>query len=271
MRSPLSRILLCLLAVPAQAEDMLHVIDVGYGACVHLESGEEHYLFDTGSKESSSKVLHHLAERGVTRLSAVFLTHAHPDHAGALPFLVSQIPIDKVFWNGQTPSEKEMAAAMKNLERQGDVEVLDAGARRRLGAKIRLEILPNTLPREKLDLNDGSLVFLLTKGKSHVLLPGDIQTSRQKNLAALEKGLPAGIDWMLWPHHGDTLAPEFLNALGKVRICVLSVGENHYGLPGPEFASQAGKLCGGVIRTDQKGDVSFPWAPRSVLPASDEE
>lgn len=58
--------------------------------CFFLQNGEDAILVDCGLMAGSDAPLPHLAEKQIRKLKAVFLTHSHADHTGALPWLIRQ-------------------------------------------------------------------------------------------------------------------------------------------------------------------------------------
>ena len=102
-----------------------------------------------------------------------------------------------------------------------------------------------------------SLVLSLTTRKVKVLFAGDVGPQRQKNLAELEPRWIKETDWLLWPHHGDRLDPQFLNLFEDNPICVVSVGENPWGMPSASLETQAGEICRSLHRTDKESELTF--------------
>ncbi|MCB4756507.1 MAG: MBL fold metallo-hydrolase [Elusimicrobia bacterium] len=242
-------------AGPASAATLIHVIDVGFGLAVHIEADDLHYLIDTGTPTARSKVLRHLAECGVTRLSAVFLTHAHPDHAGGLEALVTQIPTDAVYWNGLPPLEVETAAALRAAQKIVPFIKLGPGVTVALSDTLSLSTLKSSHPTE--DYNDQALAFGLKRGSVRLLFFSDASPPKQKNLLDENPEWIKSASWILWPHHGDAMQADLLAALKKVRTAVVSVGPNPYGLPSPDVENEAWALGAKLLRTDRDGDLKF--------------
>lgn len=238
----------------------LDVLDVGYGAAVHLQAGDAHYLFDVGPSEKASEVIRGLSTHFVTRLDGIFLTHTHPDHVGGLLKIASQIPVDRVYWNERLPNNEEIVTMLAVVEKVTDLRPLAPAAVLRLARDVRLRVLDSTFEGE--GLNDTSLVFGLDIGKFRVLLPGDIGPDRQANLIDLERKFIEDVDWLLWPHHGDRLHESFLAAAKSIDFCVVSVNANPWGMPAPALASQQSRLCRSFLRTDRSGPVSFELGRR---------
>ena len=56
--------------------------------CFFLQNGGDAILVDCGLMAGSDDPLPRLTESQIRKLKAVFLTHSHADHTGALPWLV---------------------------------------------------------------------------------------------------------------------------------------------------------------------------------------
>src|SRR4051794_40648535 len=72
---------------PARTEEVvpgLHRIDLGHVNAYLLDSGAGPVLIDTGFPGDELRILGALAELALapSRLRAIVLTHAHPDHVG---------------------------------------------------------------------------------------------------------------------------------------------------------------------------------------------
>ena len=96
----------CVLLVPAAAAivrsrsqrsveyPQVTFFDVGQGDAAALRSGEKTMVVDGGR---DGRLLPLLADRGIRRIDEVVLTHAHPDHCGALPQLVEQFDVGRLW------------------------------------------------------------------------------------------------------------------------------------------------------------------------------
>ncbi|HEX2059105.1 MAG TPA: ComEC/Rec2 family competence protein, partial [Thermoanaerobaculia bacterium] len=70
--------------------------DVGQGDAIALRSGTRTLIVDAGRDRALFPLL---ADRGVRRVEAVVLTHAHPDHCGGVPELIEQFRAGRVYIN----------------------------------------------------------------------------------------------------------------------------------------------------------------------------
>lgn len=248
--------LLLLISAPAlQAQNTLHVLDVGYGTAVHLECGAQNYLFDTGPKEAASHILEHLADEGVTRLEGIFLSHTHKDHAGGLLPLMRQMKTENVLWNERYPPDEAIVSDLDEAQKLAEFQALAPGVLVMLCENVSLRVLKDSLQTD--NLNERNLVFGIQHRKTKVLLPGDAGLDRQRNLVELEKEWIKGSRLLIWPHHGDQMETSFLSLLGRVKHCVVSVGENPYRLPHADFETQAQRICVDLSDTRYDGDVTF--------------
>lgn len=228
----------------------LHVLDVGYGSAAHIATTEGNFMFDTGPRESVPKTLDHLKTLGVKKIDAVFLSHTHPDHIGGLLPLSRQIPIRRVYWNGLGA---ELASPDEIL-----FSILTATETVALGESLTAMIIPTEFLTS--DLNESSMVVLVRGKQRALLFPGDAGIHRQQEIAANQ--LIKKVTWLAWPHHGDRLAPAFVEAMPDLEIAAVSVGGNSYGLPVDDLESFFKGRSVTIFRTDQKGALRFELAPQ---------
>lgn len=229
----------------------LAVCDVGQGNAIVLAAGPgSGVLVDTGGDPSA--VLRCLRGLGVQRIPLLVLSHLHADHAGALPDVLRQVPVDAVLTApGHLP---ETDGVPRLSSARGDVVQV---------GPVTWETLapaPNSPPPvDTSDENDGSLVGRATVGGTTVLLPGDLQEEGQDRV--LRSGVDLSATFLLVPHHGSRdQSQAFLRATGS-RIALVSVGrDNTYGHPHPRTLDTLNALGMTVVRTDELGDIAVRCA-----------
>ena len=74
----------------------VHFIDVGQADCALLECDGEFMVIDGGNVEDGQLVVSYLKQMGVESLSAVVCSHAHEDHVGGLPAVLSVFDAETV-------------------------------------------------------------------------------------------------------------------------------------------------------------------------------
>jgi competence protein ComEC len=194
-------------------QQKIHILAVGHGCCVVIESGGRTALYDIGSLSNanltSATVLPFLRHCGIHHIDALFLSHPDIDHYSGAPELCRVMDVRQVLVSPHfTPDNAA------NLSK-ADMYLLDALQKKHIPLRvvhqgdsfdmhsISIDVLwPGADGEMRLSDNDSSLVLQLRGNTgAHVLLCGDITAEIQKHLAAQYDF--AAIDAMLLPHHGS--------------------------------------------------------------------
>ena len=230
----MKRILLCLLCLQlvlcpvlsCLGDDMpsemsLLAINVRKADALLLRCGDTAYLVDTGSKDSFDQLYAVLKAEGISRLTAVILTHTHKDHIGGLKQLLnSDIEVGEIYtsvWfeenkKGQHPAAKALKGTGKELSfLSGGDELPFSGA--------SLKVLG---PLEEAEVeNNNSLVLLAECGGSSILLAGDMEFPEEASL--LKAGVIPAADVLKIGNHGEGDATSAqLVATVRPKLAVIS-------------------------------------------------
>ncbi len=223
-------------------------------------------LYDAGSSLSYARAAEGttapvLWSRGVGRIDAVFISHAHFDHFKDVLPLVDRFGIRRVFVP-PTFLRRRLSvddAVVEALLARG-VRVTYFGAGDRLagtGATRVRGVWPRGAASQTDDINDGSLVLsvgpvhgtrfsagkgAVEEGEGRLLLTGDIEPPAISGLIAAEPDLRAGA--VLWPHHGHApeAARELLRHTGA-RVAVISAARGWNPRPLPAWLADDGVTC----------------------------
>ena len=199
----------------------------------------------------------YLWDRSIGHIDVMACTHAHADHIGGLPSLLTNFHA-KELWTGAN-SENPAWCALRDRARRDGVRIvpLHRGQRFNYGGAVlevlapSLDYVPKVAPH-----NNDSLAFRVTFGRHSFLLSGDIE--RQIEAELIAEGLVRKTDVLKVPHHGSKTSSTaaFLDLL-RPAFAVMSAGfENSYGHPHPEVLERYEERQACVLRTDLDGLVT---------------
>jgi len=256
--------------LPGQKDLQITFIDVGQGASVLLETpcgvnvlvdagGEPAYSADPGVI-GERVVLPYLRYRGIGEIDLAVITHPHEDHFGGFLHLVGQIPIGYFLISpvsGDSPHYQNLMGKVKKEKIM--VEVATAGQSWRCGSDLQLAILSppaGLIKGDGSELNNNSLVLLLTYQEVKVLFTGDLEDAAVLDLLSRYPELKA--DLLQIPHHGGYL-PSMDRLLETVQpdLAIIQVGINSFGHPHPQMLEALEKAGVLIYRTDLQGAIVY--------------
>jgi competence protein ComEC len=227
----------------------------GGGTFQGFQGREEHLGPDPGEDVVSP----YLWSRGIQKLDAVALTHAHQDHIGGLTAILQNFRVGQLWLGRETAAPafarlKDEAALLHvpiEHELRGQHFLWDA---------VQLDFLWPEIPPEEvapLAKNNDSLVVRLRYLDRTILLPGDAEKQAEVVMLAENDTTVLHADVLKVGHHGskNSTMPDFLAAVAP-RISIISAGEeNPYGHPSPELLQRLEESGTRLLRTDRDGAV----------------
>jgi competence protein ComEC len=238
----------------------------GDGALFLLPDGQT-ILVDGGDNGyGNSRIVPLLQELGVGTIDLLVLTHPHADHCGGLDEVMHAAAVNEIWEDGDALGTTAYTNFANARDASGAAVLLpEAGTVRSFG-DVTLEVIETaTGYAADDDVNDDSIVMMLTYGATRILLTGDANTPEQDDILAAYGAADLGAQILKVPHHGSyDFAPQLPPTVDP-EYAVISCGAgNDYGHPHEEALAAYGAIGAAICRTDLLGDVEFTTDGASI-------
>jgi competence protein ComEC len=196
--------------------------------------------------------------RGIQHLDAVAITHAHADHIGGIPAILSDFH-PKVLLVGNNPISTAYAAILQQAASEHiPVQPHFQGDHWQFGSVTSVQALwpSHSYVPKSTPTNNDSLVLRLAYGQGSALLEGDAEAEAEQGMLAANL---THADLLKVGHHGSSTssAPAFLAAVHPA-FAVISCGRhNFYGHPRPGTLEHLEDAHALTFRTDTEGETDF--------------
>lgn len=255
----------------------VHYIDVGQADCILLECAGEYMLIDGGNVADSSLVVSYLDRVGVEELEIVVNTHPHEDHVGGLAGVLAVFPTHAVYSPTRTHSSNCFDNFVKYVDQQRlTIQIPSPGDTMTLG-DANITVLGPV--KSYSDVNNTSIVLMVTLGQTRFLFTGDMGTTAENDMLEYwDDRFDFRADVLKVGHHGseDASGYRFLYYVNP-QYGVISVGANNsYGHPHEAALSRLHDADVSVYRTSEMGtivatsdgtNISFAWEKSNSQPS----
>lgn len=241
----------------ANAEMLIHYIDVGQGDCILIQVNEKNLLIDSGSASNRKELLDYLSKLKIQKFDYILATHPHEDHIGNMDTIIKRFAIDKFY----APKVTHTSICFENMvnalvDQSLKINILKKGGNDiNLGKNTNIEVFS---PLENMitdNYNDYSPVIKITFHNNSFLFTGDAEAYTENQL--LSDNVNLNSDIIKIGHHGSKTSTSynFLNAVNP-SVAIISVGENNtYGHTSADTLSNLSLMNIKTYRTDLDGTI----------------
>lgn len=260
------------------AQLKIHMLNVGQGDAILVQTDEQNILIDTSDVDERDKLKRELYKFNAFTIDKLILTHPHADHIGNAAFLIQSgvFKVKSVYDNGiLSASKMYMNYVNECRKRNVPLQKLNAGDLLDFGEGCKFIILA---PAEnyvnlinsadiKGDPNNESIIARLEYGNFSMMFTGDAEQPAEEKI--LSKLQPCNI--LKAGHHGSktSSSAKFLSKL-KPQYVLISAGEqtkkrggNTYGHPHVQALERfisAGVDKKNIFCTSRNGSISVVFA-----------
>ncbi|MCH5185348.1 MAG: ComEC/Rec2 family competence protein [Oscillospiraceae bacterium] len=243
----------------------IHFINVGQGDSALIDVvGKETILIDGGGSEVYSDykvgeqiVVPYIRSKCGGRIDTVIVSHYHKDHCDGIIDVLTAFDVKRIIMP-DCEEDNELRLLLENTAASTGCDVIYASQGLCMdypsGLKMKM-LLPDNELMNSDDLNNTSLVTLLSYGNFDALFMGDTTADGEKKLLSL--GEIKDIDLLKAGHHGSaTSSDESFIEYTSPLVSIISCGRNNrYNFPDDKVAQRLETGSEMVLRTDKNGDI----------------
>ncbi|MBQ4137005.1 MAG: MBL fold metallo-hydrolase [Clostridia bacterium] len=244
---------------------VVHIIDVGQGDSILLQSGSYNMLVDAGPNSAEESLVQYLDSLGIKKLDCVVLTHPHEDHIGGADLVLNRFGADTLLM----PDCSADSRAFENIldiaeEKDIRISIPERGDVFSLGELDFTVLAPGN--KSYKETNDYSIVLKAEYGETSFVLTGDAEAlSEYEILEAFDKDF-LKCDLLKVGHHGSSSSSskEFVQTLSPEFAAISCGYDNDYGHPHRETRALLDNEGIEYYRTDYDGTLVFVSDKKSV-------
>lgn len=257
---------------PQIGEVHVHILDIGNGFAVWVQTAHFTLVFDTGPKYSERAdmgeqvVTPTLRAAGIKKIDMLVVSHEDTDHSGGLAAILRHFQV--AHFRSSMPPDHPIRAHT-HIEKHDQCHVGQSWE----WDSIKFEILhpqENDYITKELADNNMSCVLKIQTKTQQLLLAGDIEAPIEQRLTRLLGPQRLHATVLLAPHHGSQTSStsNFLQAV-QPQVGIFSVGyRNQYGHPHPAVVKRYHLMGITTYRTDELGQMRFILDDKNLQPTA---
>lgn len=196
----------------------------GEATLIHGAFNKYNILVDTGDiPKSDNPITSYLRKRGIRKLDFVIITHSDSDHIGGLETIMKEIRVKNIITNYY--EKRSLFNEYKKINSKVNIYYLKKGNDFSF-KKVNFKIIS---PYYNIgDINNNSLVFLLTVDNMKILFTGDIEEKGEKQIDEYIE-----CDILKIAHHGSktSTTKEFLEKIKYDTAIIMNGYQNIFNFP----------------------------------------
>ena len=235
----------------------IHIIDVGQGDSILIQTPKNtNILVDGGNEDSSLIISKFIKSKKAKNLDLVIATHPDTDHIGSLDTVINKFKVSKLYLPNKNTNNDSYYNLIKACNKKNiKPQYLSKGDIINLEDNLKLTILNPSYTHE--DSNSNSIVFKLDFKNKSFLFTGD--ATKENEIEMINNFNLNDIDFLKVAHHGskNSSTEEFLKSTTP-DVAAISCGyDNTYGHPHKDTLLRLAQVNTKVYRTDKQGHISF--------------
>lgn len=250
----------------------IHVLDVGQGDGIILQTPAVSVLIDGGSADQQQIARYcdepALSYYGIGRPDLIIITHEDEDHCGGLLQMLEEGTMSAGQILLPDIAESSKGDNYHRIEYLAKLRGIPVGYLHRFqtirAGRLQMSCLGPDAGAEYGSANEGSVVLYLQYGKFSALLTGDLEGEGEKELIRNLEGNSGALSrlpvtWLKVAHHGSrgATSDEFLSRI-SCRFATISCGEdNRYGHPHRQLLQRLENHQIPYLVTDEEDEISI--------------
>lgn len=243
-----------LFTTPAFAQTDVHILDVGQGLSILVESQGHAMLYDGGDRNKSSFVVSYLKDQDIKNFDYVIASHYDSDHLNGVVGALNVFSTKQVFAPEYTTDTRVFNSFTSIVKTRKIPKKQPAvGSKYQLGDATIQILSPSG--SDYSDVNNYSIAVRIVDGDTSFLITGDAEAQAEKEICSSKLELDS--DVYVMGHHGSGSSTSW-DLLQKVtpEYAVVSCGTgNSYGHPHVESMEKLQSMDIQLLRTDKQGTL----------------